>query len=582
MRIYFNFISSAILLICLFIVNSGYAEEKILSFDSDIRINIDGSMVVTETIKVKAEGKQIKRGIYRDFPTQYKDRLGNNFNVSFNVKNLNRNKSPEPYHLKKLKNGYRVYFGSSSVFIEPSTHVYEFTYSTNRQIGFFHDFDELYWNVTGNGWDFTIDQASATIRLPVEVETLKMPLAAFTGYQGDKGKNFTSEVLEPGVSFFKTTRPLPPKHGLTTVTAWPKGIVKEPTKIDNFKSLTSDNKQILTGAIGLLSLLGYFLVVWFKFGKDPGAGVIYPRYQPPEGYGPDELRYIKKMGYDDKTFTAALVHMAQNGLIEIEEYYSKCYALKRKGGSQPNNRSARAIIDYLFEGGNYIGLDNENYQEISKAISSHKRSLARVYKNKYFYMNSLYLILGIVASIGVAYLTMAQTALSGAGPGMLFFVIIVSIVMCIVFYHLLKAPTKASRKILDEVDGFKEYMSLAEGQEIKIFNLTNAPELDVSLFEKYLPYAIALDVEQDWAKKFTRVFASLSAKDRNYSPSWYDGSSYNTMNISKFTSSLATSMNNTISASSNPPGTSSGGGGFSGGGGGSSGGGGGGGGGGGW
>ncbi|MGB5332555.1 MAG: DUF2207 domain-containing protein, partial [Woeseiaceae bacterium] len=62
---------------------STIADERILSFHSDIRVMTDGMIEVTETIRVRAEGNRIKRGIYRDFPTEYEDKLGNEYKVDF-------------------------------------------------------------------------------------------------------------------------------------------------------------------------------------------------------------------------------------------------------------------------------------------------------------------------------------------------------------------------------------------------------------------------------------------------------------------------------------------------------------------
>ena len=57
------------------------ADERILAYHSDIRIDADGAMTVTETIRVRAEGTNIRRGIYRTFPTTYRDRAGNAYRV---------------------------------------------------------------------------------------------------------------------------------------------------------------------------------------------------------------------------------------------------------------------------------------------------------------------------------------------------------------------------------------------------------------------------------------------------------------------------------------------------------------------
>jgi len=60
-----SFLSLVLLLV---LVPSAMADERILDYQSDIEVFVDGSMQVTETIHVRAEQKEIKRGIYRDFP----------------------------------------------------------------------------------------------------------------------------------------------------------------------------------------------------------------------------------------------------------------------------------------------------------------------------------------------------------------------------------------------------------------------------------------------------------------------------------------------------------------------------------
>ena len=144
-----------------------------------------------------------------------------------------------------------------------------------------------------------------------------------------------------------------------------------------------------------------------------------------------------------------------------------------------------------------------------------------------------------------------------------------------VFYHLLKAPTAAGRKLLDQIDGFRLYLTVAEKDRL---NSQNPPQKTPQLFEMFLPYALALNVEQQWAEQFTEVLAQAGAdRPGGYAPPWYNGTAWNSLGPTGFVSSLGSSMSSAISSSSAAPGSRSGGGG-----GGSSGGGGGGGGGGGW
>ncbi|MDH3692230.1 MAG: DUF2207 domain-containing protein, partial [Gammaproteobacteria bacterium] len=128
------------------------ADERILSFESDITVHSDGNMVVHETIRVRAEGKSIKRGIYRDFPTRYRDRYGRNYVVDFQLLTVDRNGLPDAHHIENRSNGVRIYIGSADNFINPDVYTYSIGYITSRQLGFFSDHDELYWNVTGNDW----------------------------------------------------------------------------------------------------------------------------------------------------------------------------------------------------------------------------------------------------------------------------------------------------------------------------------------------------------------------------------------------------------------------------------------------
>src|SRR2546430_6396323 len=73
------------------------------------------------------------------------------------------------FRSERLANGERIRIGSADVMLSPGRHVYEITYRTSRQLGFFSDHDELYWNVNGNGWTFPFDRLSAEVRLPAPV-----------------------------------------------------------------------------------------------------------------------------------------------------------------------------------------------------------------------------------------------------------------------------------------------------------------------------------------------------------------------------------------------------------------------------
>ena len=288
----------------------GIADERILSFHSEIRVMADGMIEVTETIKVRAEGNRIKRGIYRDFPTEYEDKLGNEYKVAFQPLAVQRNERPEASHTQDIRHGVRTYFGRSDRLIEQGEHTYVFRYRASRMLGFFDEHDELYWNVTGFDWAFPIDKASATVLLEFDVPISRITEEAYTGPFGAQGKDYRSRIDTSGRVSFTANSPLSPVNGLTIVVGWPKGFVDEPSEADRVGWLLKDNRNLLAAVIGFLLLLGYYVPVWQKFGRDPEEGVIVTRYDPPDGFSPASLRYIRQMYYDDKVMTAAVVNLA--------------------------------------------------------------------------------------------------------------------------------------------------------------------------------------------------------------------------------------------------------------------------------
>ena len=128
--------------------------------------------------------------------------------------------------------------------------------------------------------------------------------------------------------------------------------------------------------------------------------------------------------------------------------------------------------------------------------------------------------------------------------------IIAMFVTMVFFAIIMKRPTMRGRKLLDEILGFKDYLEVAEKDEM---NLRNPPEKTPELFEAYLPFALALGVDQPWAEKFASVLAAVQQTDgTTYQPRWYNGS-FNTMDLSRTTSQLSNSLNTAITSSVSPP-----------------------------
>lgn len=408
-----NFLAACFLAL-LVAVPAAAQTERISSFDSRITVNTDGSMQVLETIVVESAGIDIVHGIYRDFPLRYTDRAGNRYSVLFDIAGVRRDGNAEPYHTENLSNGIRVYFGSSSYTLPPGTHSYQFAYSTNRQLGFFRDHDELYWNVTGNAWRFPIDVATATLLLPANVRSRVTDLSVYSGYQGDKGKA-TARNDDDGNPTFRAEN-LAPQQGLTIAVSWPKGLIAPPSAEQKRAWFIADNKSIIFGLAGWLVVLLYYVMIWRMVGKDPASGTIVPLYEPPDNMSPAAMRFLERMGFDEKAFTAGIMGLAAKGYLMIEQDESKTYKLaRRKDATEKGSNLAedeKILARILFEDGSPLVLKNKNHEVLERAKKGAETNLHATVETTSFRTNARYLWPGIVLSL----LTIAAVVLLSGGP----------------------------------------------------------------------------------------------------------------------------------------------------------------------
>lgn len=245
------------------------AIERVVDFHSAIRIQADGIIDVTERIAVEAEGREIRVGILRDFPTSYRDRFGHRVSVPFDVVGVQRDGAAERWTLEGLSNGARVRIGRADELVSPGSHVYEIRYRTARQIGHFAEHDELYWNVNGNGWTFAFDHLSAEVRLPHAVPANELRAEAYTGPQGARGRDYQYMVRDGAVGF-TSTRAFRPQEGMTIVVSFPKGIVSEPGLARRVGWFVSQNLAVAAGVAGLVLMLAFLYWRWSNIGRPPG------------------------------------------------------------------------------------------------------------------------------------------------------------------------------------------------------------------------------------------------------------------------------------------------------------------------
>lgn len=514
-----------------------YTPEGIQNFHSYIKIDPSGRIVIVENISVHSVGYQIKRGIVRTIPTYRYDKYGKRQETDIKLLSVMRDSLPESYDHRITNGDYSIYIGNKNQILPPGDYKYTIAYETYGQIGFFDDFDELYWNVTGNNWNFNIKEASATIYLP-EGAKIKNT-ACYTGIKGSTDQDCLYYKDSTSVTFI-CNKELYMGEGFTVAAAFTRDIIKRPpppTKKELFFMQYGLYVYIL---IAFIIIMSYFYFTWRRVGRDPRKPVVIPTFRPPNNLSPAAIRYLYKKKYDDKIFTVTILNLAVKGYLFINKVSSK-YILEQKVGTKPLSSDEAIVLEKLFDKKTKVlPVTNKHHNKFSNAIYYLQRCLQQEWVLKeYFRKNSGYAVVGFL----LIFLILSVLAKLPFNPQPTISPILISLAFIIVilvaygFYiYLIKAPTEMGIKLSAEIEGFIMYLKTAEEDRL---NMLTPPEHTPELFEELLPYAIALDVENEWGKKFDSLL-----KEVNYSPDWYTKDTSYRFNT--FSRSLSNSFTNSV------------------------------------
>jgi uncharacterized membrane protein YgcG len=561
--------------------------DRILRFHSDIDVAKDGTIHVRENIRVyNGDGENsagfersnsyytnndIQRGIVRDFPTRYQDTSGFWVETGFDVISVTRNNKEENYDEENLTNGTRLKVGSADVILPPGVHDYVIEYRTHRQLIFHETKNELYWNVNGNGWVFTVDTISCIIRFPEGAKILES--ACYTGVQGSISTDCISSMSAPNEILFRSTKKAEAYEGLTVAAAISKGIIEEPGPGKRFFAFLQSNYIIPLLTVLLLMQVIYYSYVWYRKGRDPKKGIIFPQFSPPDGVTPADAGFILEKKYDSKLFAAALIDCAVKKKLKIEVsregllFKSNVYQFKQP--DSPVNGSTSSD-EYGFLLSSIYGLKAEK-GKYNSALRSCYTSLHTALKDRYqvrsgkknrkkgaFVLNKGYTVIGFVMVVAAAFLsfqffTTHPSNLIGVLSASF---VAVMLIIHLVFRSIMSAYTKEGRQLVDHLLGFRMYLAQAEKH---VYNQLAPPERTLELFEKYLPYAIALEVENEWSSKFDDIVAKAIAE--GYTPGYYSvsGGRMHHFTASELSRGISSGLSSTVSSASTPPSSSRGG-----------------------
>lgn len=547
------------------------AAELVTAFDQAITVNRDGSMQVVETISANAEGKIISHGIFRDFPLSFADGSGHSVKTDVSISSVERDGKLEDWHGETFGNTQRIYVGRSDQTVSRGMHVYRITYTADGGISEFDDRDELYWNVTGNGWSLPIRHASASVSLPEGV--VPQQIAVFTGPSGATGKNATI-VQKDGRLTFATTRPLAKGEGLTISARLPKGAFAP----------ADDSGGISVAAFGLFVVLLYNVVA-SRRSKAGSDRVREPRCDPPENISPAVANYIDNKGFPrgvGTALSAAVLNLAVKGYVILDPLEDRLlvHAADRPLGNDLDN--SEMVVLSAISPRAPLAFDKKNALVVKAVADEFRRVIERDHENRYFLTKnpraggSLLLALAALGAIclkgsgGLALVIVVglATALIGgmivalrhrrtsrlgrfaAGfcltliaacfvgivvaassnadkirvEGLVMATLIAAIVAVTIFFaSRFQTWTKLGAEVFNQIDGLRTYLSAAIDSST---SREGSAAMSSQHFESLLPYAVALGAGTSWSQSFDRWVkiankaGAAAAVSMAYSPYW--------------------------------------------------------------
>lgn len=522
-----------------------FAQEwTIDNFDSEIVINSDATITVTEVIEVNFDTQ--KHGIYRDLPIRYEDEYGNSYKTDLDVIDVKQDGEDAQVSYEYGYSFLTLQIGDPDETIT-GTHSYVITYSVDRVFLYFEDYDEFYWNVSGTAWEVPVLHSSATIYLPQGAEFIQG--ACYTGEYGSTSKDCVMQNDGSAVYFSAD-------DFLTIAVGFEKGFIYEPTESERFWIMIGDNWP---GVLPII-LLTIALFIWIKHGKDTKINqAIVAQYEPPKGMKAVYAGAIVCGGQlKSDHMSAMIIQLAVDGYLKIDvQEKEKLAGIFKQNPvitltpikSSVGLDSAHALYhDMLFKGRmEAITLNNIKRAIKPGDIKELKRKIQQQLFDDQYYIKKSSAYSVAVLFAGVIMITAGIILGSRYGLFVILSCVICGILICILG-ALTRKPTQKGAEARWYLLGFKDFMHTAERYRSEWQEKEN-------IFAQYLPYAIAFNDVKKWAKTFEGI--------QQEKPDWYSG---NTALLVLASSGRFDSVSNAVKSSTLPGSSGSGGGGHSGGG----------------
>jgi uncharacterized membrane protein len=547
----------------------------IQNFESDIVLNKDSSLLITEYITADCGNLPNKHGIFRILPLQIKtDKEIFKTPVEL-ISITDFDGNPYKYQTTKSSDTVTWKIGDANKLVS-GVNYYKIVYKVKNAVRFINsDFDELYWNLLGTFWQIDIDNFSANLFFSAEITKNNTQIDYYTGTFGSKDKSLARYNWSRQNSiFFESTQPIKAGEGITVSATFPKGIFTpyEPSFQEKYGNYFLYLFFLIPIAVFIIAFR-----LWQKYGDDPKMKKpIPPEFGIPDKITPMQMGMVISSGHwNDKLVTATIINLAVRKFISIEQteekvlfFTSKEIRLtKNKGGNTqtPLTETEKMLMDAFFSGKDTLKLSElktfQNRIAFRKAVSEIKKTAVNDLVNNNWIvktglsLQAVFFTIGIIAVIWLSFWFVLVPQLFAS--------ILLSGIILIIFAVIMPKRTQAGADLLFKIKGFELYMKQAENYRQQFYEKEN-------IFDKFLPYAIVFGIAELWAKKMQQIYGEDFYK--NYHPYWFIGTgtfdSFSADSLTSQINSITTAISSTVASSSGSGGAGGAGGGGGGGGGG--------------
>lgn len=546
---------------------------EINHFHTEIALEADGSLSVVEQIQVNFN--VARHGIYRDLPYLYNS-SGQEIATEINDIKVTRDNQTEITNLEQNQSYLRIRIGDPAQTVT-GQQLYRVEYSVLGALRSFQDYDEIYWNTTGNNWDVPIRSASASVRLP---EDGIVTLACYEGITGSVNPCVT-ETVDPQTANFSNTNELGNQTGMTILVDYRKGMVPitvvTPRRVQFQKGLTSWPVTGLYLIPFIFAAFWYWL--WRRIGRDLGDRhrSIAPEYEVPLKLKPAEIGTILDEQADNRDLSATIVDLAIKGYLTITEL---------KGGKSTPLTGLRKLLSFLrdyeltptsknrnkldpFEQELLQGLfEDQTSVRLKSLPPNFATTLTKTKKLVYEQVTQKGAFQTNPNTIRIRYLCFSIIPLMGSVPCLMIgyeniaslFALGLVLVACglivLISAHSMAQRTSKGTMLLHQIQGYKLFICNVEKYRQPFFEREG-------YFMEVLPYAMIFGVANKLAKDFESMGIAVQK------PDWFIGQQFSPLLFANTMAQLSSTLTNSVSSVSSGGGGGSAGGGFGGGGGGS-------------